>query len=518
MRKLCRVLFSRYFVSATLILAELVLLGYLLFFSYEYSVYALAIFGIIDIIVIASLITRDANPEYKISWLVVVMLLPPFGAFLYAIFYSRKVSSRKLRLMRKIQNSLNGFSDSSEDVKIEEDTNLSRLKNEDMAAWGKALAILDEDRLSNLYTNSESEFFGTGEEMLESILRDLSEAKRYIFLEFFIIEEGEMWEKIHNILKEKAIAGIDVRVIYDDIGCMKTLPAKYDKKLKSEGIRCVRFSPVSPKISTAHNNRNHRKIIVIDGKISYTGGINIADEYINKKKRFGHWKDGGVRVSGDASLGFLKLFMSSWDFTLGTVTDIKAFLPYEIEHSSDGGFYIPFGSGPMPIYKSPVGKNAIINVINQAQRYLYITTPYLIIDYDLTGALRNAAKRGVDVRIVTPGVADKRLVKVMTKSAYPFLLEAGVRIYEYTPGFLHEKLVLSDDTYAIVGTINMDYRSLAHHYEDALWMYRTETVVSIREDFEKIVEVSDEIDTGEARLGFLEVIIRNLIRIFAPLL
>ncbi len=517
MRGLCRFLFSRYFVSATLILAELTLLCYLLFFSYEYSVYALVFFGVVDVIVIASLITRDANPEYKISWLVIVMLLPPFGAFLYAIFYSRKVSSRKAEFMRRVQDGLSGFLDEGE-PKIVEEENLRALKEKNASAWGKALAILEDDRLSSIYSNTTSEFFDTGEGMFERMLMDLRCAKRYIFLEFFIIEEGYMWDSILEILRQKVSEGVEVRVIYDDIGCMKTLPAKYDKRLRGYGIRCVRFSPVSPKISTAHNNRNHRKITVIDGNVAYTGGVNIADEYINRRKRFGYWKDGGIRVSGEAAIGFLKLFLSSWDFSMNSLTKINEYLPTEPTNASDGGFYIPFGDGPMPIYKSTVGKNAIINLINQSEKYLFVTTPYLVIDYDLTEAFRNAAKRGVDVRIVTPKTADKKLVKVMTKSAYPYLLESGVRIYEYTPGFIHEKMLVTDDSYAIVGTINMDYRSLAHHYEDALWIYGSCTVSSIREDFENIISVSDEKALKEAELSFFEKIIRSLMRIFAPLL
>lgn len=519
MRKICRFVFSRYFFSAVVILAEFALLFYLLFSAYEYSAIALAIMVIADYVAVISLINRDSNPEYKVSWLTVLMLLSPFGVVLYVMFYSRRVSSGKSKLMRGIQNSLNGFSSSVEELSTHCDTELSALRECDASAGGKALSILNDDRLSDVYRGTVSKYFALGEDMFESMLCDISTAKKYIFLEYFIIEDGKMWGKIHSLLKEKASEGVEVRVIYDDIGCMKTLPGRYDKILASEGILCRRFSPVTPRISTAHNNRNHRKIMIVDGKVAYTGGVNIADEYINEKERFGHWKDGGIRICGAAVRGFLKLFLSSWDFCTGRIGDCSDYLSEVIAlEEGDGGFYIPFGSGPVPIYSHSVGKGAISNIINQAERYVYITTPYLIIDYDLTEALKGAARRGVDVRIITPRVADKKIVKLMTKSSYPTLFESGVRIYEYQFGFIHEKTLVCDDSYAIVGTINMDYRSLVHHYEDAVWIYGSPTVLEIKEAFLDTVSASCELDSSEVSLNFFETLVRNLIRVFAPLL
>ncbi|MBE6644533.1 MAG: cardiolipin synthase [Ruminococcaceae bacterium] len=519
MRKICRVFFSRYFISAALILAELVLLGYILFWAYEYSWIALLFFAAVNAAALISLINRDANPEYKVSWLAVITVLPPFGAALYSIFYSRRLSRKNAEFMRRIYDNLDDFRYTVDGKATKGEEEFGLLHSELPLAAGKAHAILNDDRLANIYLQSSSRFFSSGEDMFESILEDLSKAKKYVFLEYFIIEEGKMWDRIHALLKQKVREGVEVRLLYDDIGCMKTLPARYDRRLCAEGIKCKRFSPVSPRISTAHNNRDHRKILIVDGRVAYTGGINIADEYINRKKRFGYWKDGGIRIEGEAVLGFLKLFLSSWDFTAGSLSEVDKYssdvIPAPV---SDGGFYIPFGSGPAPVYERPVGKNALLNLINQAEKYLYITTPYLIVDYDLTESLRNAALRGVDVRIITPGVADKKLIKIMTKSSYPYLMRAGVRIYEYARGFIHEKTILSDDLYAIVGTINLDYRSLVHHFEDAVWMCGTPTVRKIREEFIKTVSVSNQKDSKAARLTPLEWIVRNLIRIFAPLL
>ncbi|MBO5101287.1 MAG: cardiolipin synthase [Clostridia bacterium] len=511
MRRICRVLFSRYAISAVLILVEVVLFG-LLIFSMPKSIYAfIAVSAVVAVLALVNLINKDTNPEYKISWAVVILTVPCFGALLYLLFYKRVISKREAKMLREVISKLMGEGDADEDfVTLSEDSAL---------AAGKARALVLDYPIAGVYRSSQSSYISSGEEYFERLISDIEGAEKYIFLEYFIIDEGEVWSKIHGILKKKAEEGVDVRVLYDDIGCMKTLPARYELTLRREGIAAYRFARVNPRVSSVHHNRDHRKICVVDGRVAYTGGVNIADEYVNKITRFGHWKDGGIRIEGLAVAGFVKLFLSSYDVTAGVESDYAEMLSsVKAPDNSDGGYYIPFGSGPAPIYKRPVGKNVFLNIINQAERYVYITTPYLIIDYDLTEALRNAALRGVDVRIVTPGVADKRGVKVMTKSAYPYLLEAGVKIFEYTPGFIHEKLMVSDGIYAVIGTINLDFRSLVHHYECAVWMYRTSAVAEAYDGFIKTLESCTEIDREKAKLTPLEWMYRNGIRLFAPLL
>ncbi len=525
MRKLTRFIFSRYFISAIMILLELALILYLVITASRYSIYAFLVMVVLQILAIISLVNRDANPEYKVSWLVVIMLIPFFGPALYCIFYSRRISKKDAAFMREIYDTID---ETDELVKkdnliiTEKDENFRILSEISEHAAGRANALLRDDSFAELYRSTASKYYALGEDMYRDMLLDIKSAEKFIFLEYFIIEDGEMWNGIYELLKEKTSHGVDVRLMYDDVGCMKTLPSNFPKKMRENGIKCVRFSPVSPRVTVAHNNRDHRKILVIDGDKAYTGGMNIADEYINKTKRFGHWKDGGVRVEGLAALGFLKLFLASWDYCAKKISDYGLLLSKSYKKASetegDGGFYIPFSSGPAPLYNTVVGKTTIINIINQACDYVYITTPYLIIDYDLTESLRSAAKRGVDVRIITPGIPDKKLIKIMTKSAYPYLMSAGVKIYEYLPGFIHEKLIVSDDKTAVIGTINMDYRSLVHHFEDALWIYNSPTVITAKDLFLETVSVSDERDENEAKLTIKERILRNLIRIFAPLM
>ncbi len=511
MRKLFRVLLSRYAISAIMIVFEVILFVYLCVHAIS-SLWIISVASVIaSLAALVSLITRDTNPEYKIPWAVIIIIIPILGPFIYLLFYKRRMSRGEGRFLLGLFNQIDGYEADC--------TALSELRAEDPQAFGKARAILNDDPIAAVYRGTSSRFFSSGEELFDELEKDLLSAEEYIFLEYFIIEDGELWTGIHNILREKAARGIDVRLLYDDIGCMKTLPSHYEIGLNREGIKAKRFSKVSPKVSSVHNNRDHRKICVVDGRVAYTGGVNIADEYINKKTRFGHWRDGGIRLTGDGVLGLLKLFLSSWDFTARTISDYEyLFSSVKSSENSDGGYYIPFGSGPAPLYKRPVGKNAFLNIINQAQRYVYITTPYLIIDYDLTEALCNASLRGVDVKIVTPGIADKKMVKVMTKSAYPYLMDAGVGIYEYTPGFIHEKTVVSDDLYAVIGTINFDYRSLVHHFEDAVWIYKSPAVIAARDSYTELLGVCTEIDGKKSRLSLIEWIFRNLFRLFAPLL
>ena len=504
-------LFSRYAISAVMILCEIALMVYLSF-SASTSLYPTVIVAIIMALsALVSLINRDTNPEYKLSWAVVILSMPVAGPILYILFYQRRMSRGESRLLCRAITELRGSGEMG--------GKFSLLFAEDRMAAGKARSIMNDDPLADIYKGTSSHFFPSGEELFADMREELMQAEKFIFLEYFIIEPGELWDGILEILSDKALGGVDVRVLYDDIGCMKTLPASYELTLEKMGIKASRFSKVNPRISSVHHNRDHRKICIIDGRVAYTGGVNVADEYVNRKMRFGHWLDGGIKLSGDAVRGLIKLFLSSYDFTARGISDYSYFLDTVAPaQDADGGYYIPFGSGPAPIYKRPSGKNALLNLINQSERYVYVTTPYLIIDYDLTEALCNAAGRGVDVRIITPGIADKKIVKIMTKSAYPHLLESGVRIYEYTPGFIHAKNFVSDDKYAMVGTINLDFRSLVHHFEDAVWMYGSPTALDVRDDFLRITEESLELDKSAARLSLTEWIFRNGIKIFSPLL
>lgn len=511
MRKLFSVLFSRYMLSLLIILLEVGFLLYLVIEMSAYSALFLIFILLVNLAVLISIINADCNPEYRVTWMAVVLIVPVLGAVIYILFSRRRMSRREARIADEIIGEI--------DARRENPTELNELAQVSHLAAGKAMAILSRDRTAEVYCGTSARYYSMGEEMYRDMLSDISLAEKYVFLEYFIIDEGAMWDGIHAALVDCVGRGVEVRLIYDDIGCMKTLPPHFDRVLKEEGIRAVRFAPVTPIVSVAHNNRDHRKICVVDGRVAYTGGINIADEYIGARERFGVWKDGGVRVEGDAARGFVGLFLANYDISLGTVSDYDRYLcsPSESAGRGDGGFYIPFGSGPSPMYSRPVGKRAFLDIINQSERYLYITTPYLIIDFDLTEALCGAAERGVDVRIITPGIPDKPLVKVMTKSSYPYLMRHGVKIYEYTPGFMHHKLLVADDAYAVVGTINMDYRSLVHHYEDALWMYSSPIITEIRNDYMKTLTECHAMTKEEAALGAPEWLIKCALRLFAPL-
>lgn len=306
-------------------------------------------------------------------------------------------------------------------------------------------------------------------------------------------------------------------MLYDDIGCMATLPGDYTSRLQAMGIDAHKFNKVIPRMTVAYNNRDHRKILVVDGQIGYTGGINLADEYINHIERFGHWKDGGIRLNGRAVKALTRLFLMNWYINRGKISDFDR---YHLDNKAvdASGLYIPYGSGPKPMYKAQVGKNVYQNIISQATDYVYIATPYLIIDYDLTEDIKNAAMRGVDVRIVTPYIPDKKIIQLITRGAYPDLMAVGVRIYEYTPGFIHSKHVVADDDFGVVGTINFDYRSLVHHYENAVLMYKTPSMFDLKRDFEKLFETSQEIHEDTIKNTWYQRLIKEIVELFAPML
>lgn len=453
------------------------------------------------------IIASDTNPDYKIPWILIVLLIPVVGLMLYFIFASRKL---KKKFIKKL-NDLKALSYKKDDT-----TQFNTIKEQDNVAYLQAKTICN---LANthLFTNTKQQYFSDGVSYHKALLKDLKSATKFIYLEYFIIEEGKFWNSILEILKEKASLGVDVKVIFDDIGCMSTLPGNYAKKLSKFGIQATPFSRLKGQADNEFNNRNHRKIAVIDGYIGYTGGLNIADEYINEIKRFGYWKDVGIRLEGDAVWELTNLFLVDFGINIKSKVDFHPDL-YPKTDIEDKGFIVPFGDGPKPLYERQVAKTAIQNLLNTSTKYVYITTPYLIIDNELCVSIENAALRGVDVRIIVPNIPDKKIIFNMTKSFYKRFIDAGVKIYQYKPGFIHAKTYISDDKYAIVGTINLDYRSLVHHFENGVWLYDCDCIKDVKLDVEDTINKSIEITPKMLKSNIFNRIFRSLVRIFAPLL
>lgn len=505
-----RLLMSKYGFSIIIILLELFLVFAAFFYFNQLVPNWLSALVIVSLYIgtILAIVNRNMPPESKVTWLLFAVV-PVFGFLLYLMIGERRLSKKEIQQLEKM-DSMKFREDNSYDLRVE-------LKQENKSAFGIVKSLLSMDHNADVYDGTASQYFSLGEEMFEAMLDDLRSAKKFIFLEFYIIDPGLMWNRVLEILVDKVQQGVEVKLLYDDIGCMATLSGDYTKRLRKMGIDAHKFNKVIPRMTVAYNNRDHRKILVVDGQVGYTGGINLADEYINHIVRFGHWKDGGVRLEGRAVKALTRLFLMNWYINRGEITDFDRY-HFDSQRVEGKGLYIPYGSGPKPIYKEQVGKAVYQNIINQAIDYVYITTPYLIIDYDLTEDIKNAAMRGVDVRIVTPFIPDKKLIQIVTRGAYPDLLEAGVKIYEYTPGFIHSKNVISDDELAVVGTINFDYRSLVHHYENAVLMYQTESIADIKQDFEDLFDVSKEISLETLQNSWYQRLLKEIMQLFAPLL
>ena len=458
------------------------------------------------------IIASDDNPDYKVPWLLFVTILPIAGFMLYFMFYSRKLDKKFVRRLEYLHD--RGYAKDDTDA-----FSALAARDERAAQQAKMLCGIS---YSHLFTDTKQTYFKLGEDMHRAMLNDLEQAKVFIFLEYFIIEEGEFWNSILEILKRKASEGVRVAVVYDDIGCMSTLPGNYKKILASYGISATPFSVLKGQADNEFNNRSHRKIMVIDGRVGYTGGVNIADEYINRVERFGHWKDTGIRIEGPAVYELTKMFIIDFGINVKRlderISDAREILYPSLESAHVDGYIIPFGDGPSPIYRRNVGKTVIQNMLYSATEYVYMTTPYLIIDNDLCTDIENTAMRGVDVRIIVPHIPDKKLVFGITRSFYHRLMVAGVKIYEYKPGFIHAKSYVSDGKYAMVGTINLDYRSLVHHFENGVWMYGCECIEDIKKDIDETVEKSILITQDMLKTNLFTRFIRAVVRIFAPML
>ena len=508
MIRLVKLLTHRVFLIGISILIQLGSLLTVLFrFNGYYQQFNL-VCSVLSLVIVVYIVGDRSNPSYKIAWIIPIMLFPIFGWFLYLLFGGNRMSKRTRRKMQSMNDVM------ARELKHScRPESFNELEGEEA---GIIAGYIERNALCPVYANTETEYFSSGENQFESILRELKKAERYIFLEYFIIEPGKMWNSILKILEDKAAAGVEVRVLYDDMGSMFTLPRDYPNTLKKKGIKCSAFNPFLPILSGRMNNRDHRKILVIDGKVAYTGGTNLADEYINEKVRFGHWKDTAIMLRGDAVWSFTVMFLNMWNFAAGTKEEFEKFRPVQ-EIFGGNGFVQPYGDSPLD--DEPVGETVYLNLINKAKHYVYLTTPYLIIDYTTVSALSSAAKSGIDVRIITPHIPDKKLIFEVTRAHYLPLLEAGVKIFEYTPGFIHAKTFAVDDRFGTVGTVNMDYRSMFLHFEDGVMLYDTPSVLDIKKDFLSTQAVSQQVTLEECKvISVRKRVIRALLRIFAPLM
>ena len=509
MKKILRFITQRVVITALLIVLQALLLFGFIWKLDNYFVYFYASSVLLSLLITLGIINSKSNPAYKIAWLIPILLFPVFGGLIYLLFGSDRTG-------RYLRKKLQGIGTEMDNV-IGEAHRRSGAEQLPPDAANQSRYI-SHCAYCPPYQNTTTEYLPLGEVKFERMVEELKKAKHYIFLEYFIIQEGKMWNTILDILRQKAAEGVDVRVIYDDMGCIMILPTGYDKTLEQMGIKCRIFNPFVPILSSRFNTRDHRKICVIDGNVGFTGGINLADEYINAYEKHGHWKDTSILLKGEAVFNLTVMFLSMWDYLDGTTgkTDYSRYYPTVWDENAKG-YVQPFADNPLD--DEAVGETVYLNLINKAKRYVYITTPYLILSSEMLTALTSAAKCGVDVRIITPHIPDKWYVHAVSRSHYQPLIEAGVKIYEYTPGFIHAKTFVVDDDYAVVGTINLDYRSLYLHFECAVWMYQTPSVAQVRDDFFKTQQISQEITLEECRsLSFPRRLGRSVLRVFAPLM
>ncbi len=414
------------------------------------------------------------DPSAKITWIIVIMALPIFGALLF--LYTRSDLGHRLLKQRFAT-----LTEESRDLIPQDEESLARF----MAAAPEAAGLyhyVNRTGCYPVYDRCSVRYFPLGDDLFPELLAQLETAEHFIFLEFFVVDEGLMWGKVLEILARKASEGVDVRMIYDGTNEFFTLPRNYPKRLKQLGIQCKTFAPITPFVSTYYNYRDHRKILVIDGRTAFTGGVNLADEYINAVRRFGHWKDTAVMIKGEAARSFALMFLQMWNIDQREAVFEPACLQARAEAQEDAaGFVLPYGDCPLD--EERVGEWVYMDILNRAQRYVYIMTPYLILDGEMETAIKFAAERGVDVRLILPGIPDKKLPYALAKTHYASLLRSGVKLFEYSPGFIHAKVFVSDDREAVVGTINLDYRSLYHHFECAAYLRGMDCIGDIRNDF-----------------------------------
>ncbi len=544
-RRYKALIYNRVILTVALVLLQIVIYTLLMVRFYNAGRAVLITVNIIGLLFVLYIINRNEKPSTKLNWVIMILVIPIFGVSLYLLFGEGRPTRRMNRRISQAKRENAGVIAQDADVKARVD---------ESGRGAQTCRYLMNYANYPVYADGEVTYYPSGKEMFRDMLAAMESAERFILAEYFIIAGGKMWDAFRELLVKKAKEGVKVRLIFDDVGSLFLLPPKYHKYLEAlhPNIKCFSFNPAVPIFTMRMNNRDHRKILVVDGKVGFTGGINLADEYIDEKIKHGKWKDTGVRVTGRAVSSFTMMFFNLWnafrkdkdrlkDFIVPAYLDeMKAAADTKYFFSSekigkngteiavetlagnsgaggDNGFFVqPYDDSPLD--KESVGETVYLDIINRAARYLYIFTPYLILDDYMRAALCNAAKRGVDVRIVTPGIPDKKMVFRLTRSNYAPLIKSGVKIYEYTPGFIHAKSMVCDDECAVVGTINLDYRSLYLHFENAVYFSRCPAVLDVKRDGEETFEVAKRMTIEDTRQTFVGKFVDSVLRVFETLL
>ena len=497
-------IFTRLNVTIILLAVQIIVFAMLMNRIVNFLPYVMALNYFLGIIIVLWLVKKDDSAAYKIIWIIAVITLPISGVILYLLFGNTH-PIRRIRNRIK-ENSLSALLHK----------NHHQVEDARVASF---LTYVQQTSAYPAYANTETKYYPFGELMFEDMLAELAKAKKFIFLQYFIISKGKMWSKILGILLQKAEEGVEVRVMFDDLVSQRLFTRRYEKHLRAKKIKTVRFNPLQSLFSPFMNHRDHRKILVIDGNVGFTGSVNITDVSINLEGSYmAMWKDTGVKLKGEAVWSFTIMFAEIWNSFCKTEDLILNFSSYKCtDNFASKGLVVPYGDSPLS--EERLGENVYIEILNQAKEYVYITTPFLIISEKMIYALQMAAKRGVDVRIITPGLMDwtRAIVQRVTRSYYKNLLKAGVKIYEYSPGFLHAKNFVSDDKIAVIGTINLDYRSLYLHFECAALLYQTSSINSVKEDFIDTMEQGREILIDDKRHIFSRFL-DAVLHLFAPLM
>ena len=454
------------------------------------------------------ILNKHEDPEFKIAWLIGLVALPLFVTFIYLVFSSKGLSKQERRVMELSRATYIPY------LKMQQ---IAFKENEEKVGDGLGpLNYIKNTAGMGYHSHNRVEYYKNGETFFPKMIEALKEAKEFIFIEFFIISDGKEWDDVKNILIEKAKQGVEVRLVYDDLGCAGTISPRTPRRLRKFGIKCYKFHKFRPFLHRSYNNRTHRKIVIVDHKYGFTGGCNLADEYANEIERFGYWKDTMVRIEGSAITNLITTFLQDNDLCTKQASDYNKYLDYKYPKFEEEGYVSFFGDGPGGIDNALIGEQNYINIIHHAKKRVDISTPYLIPTYQLLDAMRNAALRGVEVNLILPGIPDKKLVYKMAKSNFPFLLDAGVNIYFYKPGFNHMKSALADGELGFVGTINFDFRSLVHHFECGATLYKTPCLKELHEDFDEMLKVSEKVP-ADFKLGAFSRFICAILKLFFPL-